>query len=255
MLTKGIIEGISENKARVRIPIYNKLKDSIGATPSDELKEAPICTINNFRPNLSVGDIVFIDFENDDLALPVIIGVLYKENLTKSKGSLSLQSLSVDVDTRLSEDTQIGKILSSEIKALAGVSGNIQAQIDNRYIDELEQKAKIFFGESYARVTFDGRASENWKINTALSGINRFYIPLSDPDMTLWKAGRLDLILCDKFPTITVATGNNYTYTTGVALYSDKNLWFYTHNDIFTDLASWKKFLVNNPITIFYKKV
>ena len=257
MLTKGIVEEVKDNLIRARIPLFNKVKGATGATPTNELQQAPICTITHFDPNLSVGDVVFVAFENNDIGSPVIIGNLYKKGISNSKGDLELHSLSVDVDTHLSSETYIGDILPREIQALRGVSSNIQSQIDNRTIDDVRNRAAFIWGDSATYCVFDGSSDEAWSLNTALviSGtqINRFNIVAPNADITNWNAKREDACICDRIPTITVANGDSGVNYTGVALYSDGKIWVYALASTFPSLSEWRSWLKSNPITIYYK--
>lgn len=257
MLTKGIVEEVKDNLIRVRIPLFNKAKGATGATPTNELQQAPICTITHFDPNLSVGDVVFVAFENNDVGSPVIMGNLYKKGISNSKGDLDLHSLSVSVDTHLSAETYIGDILPREIASLRGISSNIQNQIDNRTIDEVRKRAEFIWGNSAISCVFDGSPDESWLLNTALtlSGtrINRFNIAAPNADMTKWNDKRVDSCICDRITTITVADGNGGINYTGIILYSDGRFWVYTIADTFPTLSDWREWLKNNPITIYYK--
>lgn len=257
MLTKGIVEEVKDNLIRVRIPLFNKVKGAAGATPTNELQQAPICTITHFDPNLSVGDVVFVAFENNDIGSPVIIGTLYKKGISNSKGDLELHSLSVTVDTHLSSETYIGDILPREIQSLRGIGSNIQNQIDNRTIDDVRNRAAFIWGSSATYCVFDGSSDELWAIDTTLTvlgtQINRFNIVAPNADITNWNDKREDNCVCDRIPTITMSNGNSGINYTGIALNSDSKFWVYTLADTFPSLSEWKSWLKSNPITIYYK--
>ena len=257
MLTKGIVEDVKDNLIRVRIPLFNKARGATGATPTNELQQAPICTITHFDPNLSVGDVVFVAFENNDIGSPVIIGSLYKKGISNSKGDLELHSLSVSVDTHLSYETYIGDILPREIQALRGIGSNIQNQIDNRTIDDVRNRASFIWGSSATYCVFDGSFDELWAMDTTLtvSGtqINRFNIVAPRADVTGWNSRREDACICDRIPTITMSNGNAGINYTGVSLNSDGKFWVYTIASTFSSLSAWRDWLKNNPTTIYYK--
>lgn len=140
MLTKGIVEKVIDNySAKVRLPIFNKSKDAIGATPLDELSEAIICTLPNSVLGLQVGDIVIVGFEDNNINKPIVLGYLSAEDITTSGADLQVNSLKVKLDTHLSEDTSIGEITSDELKALLNVKSNIQWQLDvlNQKVDNI----------------------------------------------------------------------------------------------------------------------
>ena len=108
MITKGIVEEIVDNYfVKVRIPVLDKAQNALQSTPTHNLPTATVCTIPNCRPNLRQGDIVFVGFEDNSLIQPIILGCLYKENLTNSLIDLNVNSLNVAVDTKLSKNTSI----------------------------------------------------------------------------------------------------------------------------------------------------
>ena len=82
MITKAIIEQITDDgyHFRVRIPILHKIEDAPGATPFKELPIALMCYAPGCKPNLSVGDVVYVGFENNQYSEPVILGMLFNEN-------------------------------------------------------------------------------------------------------------------------------------------------------------------------------
>ncbi len=80
MITKAIIEEMMYDgyRARIRIPIFHKIKDVPGSTPFNELPKALINYAPGCKPNFSVGDVVYVAFENNQASEPVIIGALFK---------------------------------------------------------------------------------------------------------------------------------------------------------------------------------
>ena len=118
MITKAIIESDQiNNQYRIRIPKYHKLQGVSTSTPTDQLPFATVCYIPGIIPIYSVGDIVYVDFENDDLSFPVILGkLLCDDNKDKTLPNIKANSLSVDIDTRLSNDTQIGTVTYTDIR-------------------------------------------------------------------------------------------------------------------------------------------
>ena len=131
MVTKGlVIEIVDTYYAKVRLPVYDRVPQASMYVRNDDLQTATICTIPNCRPNLRVGDIVFVEFEDSDFTKPVIIGCLYGDGISKSYADAEFNSLRVFVNTVLSEDTTIGKTRPKDIENLSGTVGNLQQQID-----------------------------------------------------------------------------------------------------------------------------
>lgn len=131
MVTKGIItEIINKYQARVRIPIYNKAEESPTATPNEELSIGPVNTLPGINPNISVGDVVIIAFEQDIYTDPVILGLLYTENSSRGFSDVKAGELSVISEAILPSKTTIGSVKGDQIASLENVKGNIQNQID-----------------------------------------------------------------------------------------------------------------------------
>ena len=131
MITKGIVEEIRDNYyALVRLPVYNGVSIGTNFTPKENLNVATLCTLPNTHPNLQIGDVVFVGFEDNDMGKPVILGCLYRETLSDSYASITLNSLEVIVDSHLSADTSIGNTTSFDIQNLSNTRDNLQSQID-----------------------------------------------------------------------------------------------------------------------------
>ena len=132
MILKGIIEKIIDPySVRVRIPFLHRTSNSSNILHVDELPEAQISILPNCRPSLQLGDVVIVGFENNDQTKPVIIGVLYSENMSKTSCSCLFDSLTVTADSHLSFNTSIGEVLPLELSYLKGAKDNLQQQINS----------------------------------------------------------------------------------------------------------------------------
>ena len=130
MIVKAIIEErVTKYSYRIRIPLLNKAAYSANPTKTEDLNIAPVCV----RPGEDVyfvkGDVVFAGFENDDLSKPVILGVLYRQDDYGSYSSLNLGSLTVNIDSYLSENTNIGKFNSEVVNQVLSSSDVLQSVI------------------------------------------------------------------------------------------------------------------------------
>lgn len=135
MIQKAIIEEIVANgyQARVRIPRYNKASSSPTATDKQDLAIATICTYPGIHPSYQIGDIVFVGFENDRVNQPVILGLLYRENMGSSTSDM--------VDVLLPTD-QLGTINNTY-----ELSGNLSDININTNLD-MKQYSILFSGDS-----------------------------------------------------------------------------------------------------------
>lgn len=133
-MVKGVIERVESNYSyRVRIPIIHKVENTPGAVATEDLPIAPVCTSPGINPTYQVGDIVWLDFENDEMGMPVIVGILYREEPSKAIADINCSSINVEVDTTLPEDTKIGATGYKSIQALPNIIdriNNIQEQLE-----------------------------------------------------------------------------------------------------------------------------
>ena len=116
MLQKGIIETIEDKyTVKVRIPKYDKIASSATGTQKEELATGIVCTLPGMNVTYSVGDVVLVDFENDELSKPVILGLLYRDH--ESNSVLELKGIDSSIDAINSKlDTLSNKSLYTHIK-------------------------------------------------------------------------------------------------------------------------------------------
>ena len=132
MICKAIVEQIiNDYKVKVRVPTFHRGEESIGATPSIDVPTAIMCVQPGIYSTLKVKDIVMVDFEDDNVDKPVIVGLLFSENSKKSLPDIVANSLEVNVNTKLSKDTTIGEVTADNIFTLKGVHTNVQKQFDD----------------------------------------------------------------------------------------------------------------------------
>lgn len=148
MICRGIIEEIIDRyQVRVRIPIMHQIENTAQFIINKDLPAASICTSPSTYLNLSVGDVVIVGFENQDLGRPIILGYLYTGEFSTTAASQSFNSIQVLNDAKLPASTIIGSVSSEELQRLAGLKDNLQGQIDllNIRISDLENKVKQIF--------------------------------------------------------------------------------------------------------------
>lgn len=142
MVTKALIEKVlSKNEIKIRIPVLDKIETSDISVPYDLLPTATICSLPNFSYNLKQGDIVYVEFEDNDMGKPVILG-LQKNSTTKIDGFS--QSLSVSGLSKIANIVSIGNIKSSEILFLDGLDRNVKDSLDEykKQAEEIDKTNK-----------------------------------------------------------------------------------------------------------------
>lgn len=132
MITRGIVEQIVDKyHIRVRIPIYNRVSTAAMYTPTEELSVAVICTAPYLSPNFQLNDIVIVGFEDNDLGKPIILGMLFRDIDSRVFSELLVDTLTVNSQVNLPENTTIGKIKAKELASLAGVDYNLADKIQS----------------------------------------------------------------------------------------------------------------------------
>ena len=131
MITRGIVEKIYDKQnVAVRLPLFDKASNSTERVPTELLGTASICVLPNCIPNVRVGDVVYVAFENNDKSKPVIIGYVYIDKEYSTRQGISAQSIDVLATASLPQETTIGNVSSKSISMLYGTRYNIQGQID-----------------------------------------------------------------------------------------------------------------------------
>lgn len=144
MITKGIIEEIlSPYSARVRLPIFDSIKDAQNSVSTGNLRVASICSLPNCTNLLGVGDIVFVGFEDDDLGKPVILGNLVKEQPSTANPSINSYSLNIDNSVNLPGAVSINNTDNIDLTQLIGLKCNVQTALNQITADINEIKKKI----------------------------------------------------------------------------------------------------------------
>lgn len=80
MLQKGIIESLQgAYQVKVRVPKYDGMPYDSTGLKDNELATGIICAVPGTSIAYSVGDIVLVGFENDELSKPIVLGLLYRD--------------------------------------------------------------------------------------------------------------------------------------------------------------------------------
>ena len=129
MITKGIIEGVNlENySVKVRLPVFDKIPGDPNATSYDALPPATICVPKGQYPQFNIGDVVFVGFENNNRSNPVILGMLFKDDMGKELIKSVSQVLEATDEAYLPKNT---KVDGTNIQSLAYPVGSIYQNAD-----------------------------------------------------------------------------------------------------------------------------
>ena len=146
MITRAIVEEvITPYQVKVRIPLLDRYEQNSSMfTKNNYLNQAVICTTPRCEVNLLPGDVVFVGFEDGQNDEVVILGVLYKETLTKDFPNQTLRDLTVIGTAKLPNSTDIGLVTSNEIQSLSGCNINIKKELDliKARISDIEKTIK-----------------------------------------------------------------------------------------------------------------
>lgn len=81
MIQKGIIEqALSRYTYKVRVPRYDKIATDPSATSLEDLPSAVVCSFPGTDIAFNRGNVVIVDYENNEIDQPVILGLLYNES-------------------------------------------------------------------------------------------------------------------------------------------------------------------------------
>lgn len=157
MIVKGLIKSIdfADNSCKVRLPIFET-----AASSGEVVLKATILIQPGMYNGYAEGDVVFVDFENDKLSQPIVIGKLYlgagKESEIPSHAALSVSNLNVTRSATLPIDTKlvlddIGDTVPVEsgITSYKSITDIIKAlykaesDVDQVTHDQLEMVSKI----------------------------------------------------------------------------------------------------------------
>lgn len=128
MITKAIVVSKVPNSSKytVRIPILDGIQGGNISTPDGLLAQATVCTLPNVKNVVNPGDIVYVEFEENDMGRPVILGHLYQEN-SKTNTCIDLQLRSLVVEDKanprassasLPDNTNISGISTNDMEKL-----------------------------------------------------------------------------------------------------------------------------------------
>lgn len=97
MIYKAIIDSLLDGgyRAKIRIPYLDKPHTVAASKSNFNLYIANICTMPGCYPTYMPGDVVYVNFEQDDMSKPFIIGALYRKEMT-SKINIEVDDIKID---------------------------------------------------------------------------------------------------------------------------------------------------------------
>lgn len=144
MITRAIVESVEDAyHVRVRVPTLDRTTVSNVHSDTTGLNIATICTLTQYDPNLQVGDIVFVAFEDRGLSNPVVIGYLYRNEKTQTYADQVLGTLQVIDTAKLPTNTTIGSVTYTNLKSLTGCDFQIREAIQNLQADVEQLKKQL----------------------------------------------------------------------------------------------------------------
>lgn len=188
MLQKGIIETIIDKyTVKVRIPKYDKIDTDATSTKTEDLAVGILCTLPGMKITYAIGDVVLVDFENDELNRPVVLGLLYREKESDSVLKLSsiddsiesinrqledINSLSLHTHIKYSNDN--GMTFTS-LYDPTEIIENYNQYTGSYYLSskepiQIDNKTKVIYWSIIDNNNVD--VTNNININTKITGIN-----------------------------------------------------------------------------------
>lgn len=159
MIQKGIVTelNLDRNKITVRVPIF----ENAGDPPA--LFECAICNEPGIINGYSVDDIVYVDFENNYLNYPILMGKLYRglSEASNNNTSIIAQTLSVSGPTRLSSDFKVGDISYSDLYYIKTINKNMQGMFDGLTLKNFNLIIDDIYVYSYKEFSKPERIEEN----------------------------------------------------------------------------------------------
>ena len=103
-----------------RRPKYDKVYDDPEYVDTDNLSDGLVCITPGVNVSYYLNDVVIISFENDELDKPIILGLLYRENLENNYSDTTIANVESNIEELESSITEI-KLRKSKIHRYIGL--------------------------------------------------------------------------------------------------------------------------------------
>lgn len=114
MIQKGIIEqALSKYTYKVRVPRYDKIATDPSATSLEDLPSAVVCGFPGTDIAFNKGNVVLVDYENNEINQPIILGLLYNESQALDEDNYNNFSNKVLEDNLLEYNTELQSLSKS----------------------------------------------------------------------------------------------------------------------------------------------
>lgn len=145
MIRRGIVEQIVDRyTVKVRIPEIDQVSTAALHVNTEDLDEMTVCVLPGCCINMQVGDIVIVSYDPYSSKQAVVIGYLFRENMSSTLCDFELNKIDVKGKATLPYYTSIGNVTSEQLSYLSGTTDNIQRQLDDLKIsiEKLENQIK-----------------------------------------------------------------------------------------------------------------
>ena len=184
MISRAFVEAVvDETHVKVRIPRINKVEGAVGATPVSELGIGVVCSPPGYCPRLRRGDTVLVAYEDDDNGSPVVLGLLFNPN-NQTVGDAKLNSVEINVSTKLPKNTTIGDVKEENIEYLIGLKDNAQKQFDELSVTVKDNVSSITETNETIEKINDTIDDIIKKVNTNTTNINSLNSTVSNINKT-----------------------------------------------------------------------
>lgn len=241
MLTKAIIKEtnkIGSNKYLVYIPLFQLANQ----TEQDAIYEATLCSDNCINNSLKVGDVVFVDFEDNRYEKPVIQGKLFTTKENKEITSQAIfKTLKVNEKVDLNGDVSInGKNYSALFRGLKNLldsSDNISIANVVEQLSQINENTEEIKSNTISLDTIAEGEITNIPKTTAdryeFVIVYGFKQNISSPNQTcfIFIPSQIDQQTNFQVPAVALSGNNAWNYRIQINQGDDNNIWWFTDID------------------------
>lgn len=241
MLTKAIVKETSKigsNKYLVYIPLFQLANQ----TEQDAMYEATLCSDDCINNSLKVGDVVFVDFEDNRYEKPVIQGKLFTTKENKEITSQAIfKTLKVNEKVDLNGDVSINGKNYSELfrglKNLLDSSDNISIANVVEQLSQIKESTEEIKSNTISLDTIAEGEITNIPKTTAdkyeFIVIYGFKQNIPSPNQTcfIFIPSQIDRQTNFQVAAVALSGSNAWNYRIQINQGNDNNIWWFTDID------------------------